>query len=165
MSCVDNLIRSRASIASGTLAHAYLKNKLLHLNEQIAAELYQADARLSEDIHRKLREIEDDFMEGYDPRAFVRELPSLQGVDDRVREQLLTIVEQEYHRRFCPEERRAKLRKLAEAFLKTFRAWLAEVTSSGVNPRSARLWKRLRNAASSLRKFLEDAELSKRWIP
>jgi len=104
-------------------------------------------------------------MSSYDPGVFVLELPLLQVLDHGLRDRLLAAVRREYRERFCPETRLDELRRSAAAFLKALRAWHRQVTAAGVHAESVPLWEALREKATALREFLEDSELSTRWIP
>lgn len=160
-----DLLRSRPALASSALAHAYLKNKLLLLDERTTAEMLQEAPSIIGEMTEKLKEIQETFIEGYDPSAFVLELASFQSLDRDLRERLLAVVRYEYLGRFRPAERLVSLRRTAASFVHALHDWQERVASTGIDTESASLWRELRERALELRGLLEDQELSARWIP
>lgn len=159
------LVRSRPVVICGRLGHQYLKNIFLVLSEPAAAAKIRKRSEIIAEITAMLREIEQTFIEGYNPDAFVLGLRSLEDLDDGLRGRLLLAVQREYTSRFRPDERLCDLQQRGRAFLEALRVWLQQVTASGVGAESAPLWNGLRGRAAALREFLEDWELSTRWIP
>lgn len=162
---IVGLLRSYPAITGGTLAHKYLKHKLLDLSEETAAELYDEQPALLTEMSEMLRQIEETFSDGYDPGIYVQELACLQALDHDLRERLQIAVHREYTERFRPSNRLCNLRDSAAAFLKALQEWHFQVAGGGVNDESAPLWKALRDEAACLRELLEDRELATRWIP
>ena len=159
------LLRSHPVMTGGSLAHKDLKNTLLLPSEGAAAGRLTERPRILDEMTDMLREIEDTFTDGYDPGAFILELPSLRALDEGLRNRLLIAVRRQYLERFCPEMRLDDLRRSGSDFLKALRAWHRQVNTAGVNDASAALWERLQDRAAALRELLEDSELSMRWIP
>jgi hypothetical protein len=160
-----DIVRSRPAILGGSMGHRYLKNTFLLPSEAAAAGRLQERPEIINEMTAMLREIADTFVDGYDPSVFVLELRSLRTLDDGLRDRLLLALRREYMDRFRPEDRLKKLRRRARAFLKALHGWLRQVSASGVGAKSAPLWKTLQASATVLREFLEDRELSTRWIP
>ncbi len=159
------LLHSRPAIACGTLAHKYLKNKLLALAESTAVALFLEQPNMLDEMKEMLREIESDFTDGYDPGHFVVDLPLLQSLDSGLRDRLLAALRREYDERFHPEKRLDELRLLSAAFVNILNAWFRQVAVAGVSAESAPLWEGLQEKTIALREFLEDRELCTRWIP
>jgi hypothetical protein len=161
-----DILHSRPAILGAIVGHRYLKNTFLLPSERAAAgRLQEERPEIIDEVTAMLREIEDTFIDGYDPTVFVLKLQSLRALDDGLRERLLLAVRREYTDRFRPEERLKNLRRCAGAFLDALCAWLGHVSVSGVGAESAPLWVALQGSARALRELLEDRELSTRWIP
>ena len=163
MELID-LLRSVPALVSGMLAHVYLENKLLRLGEPTAASLFQESPEILAEMNARLREVEDDFVDGYDPSVFVLELRSLQALDVGLRERLLAAVRSAYHARFQPEVRLQELREASAAFLIAFQTW-HDAVIGGVTSQSTSHWQALRQQAAKLRDLLQSPDLSTRWIP
>jgi hypothetical protein len=149
----------------GRLTHRYLRNTLLLPSEWAAADRIRERPKLIDEMADMLKEIDESFIDGYDPSAFVRELSSLQALDAGLRDHLLAALRREYLERFRPEERLGAFRRSAVTFLKTFQEWNNQTAAAGVNTESAPLWETLQRRAMALHDLLEDRELSTRWIP
>ncbi len=150
---------------SGKLGHRYLKNTFVLPSEAAAAGRLRERPEIVDEMRAMLREIEDTFVNGYDPSVFVLELASLRTPDAGLRDRLLLVVRHEYVSQFRPEERLENLRRSAGTFLNALRAWHRQVSASGVGADSAPLWETVQGSAMALRDLLEDRELSTRWIP
>lgn len=159
------LFRPRSALLSGTIGHRYLKNIFILPAEADCAEFLAEQPRLVADMSAMLLELDETFIDGYDPAAFVLRLPSLALVDDELREHLLVSVRAEYMSQFQPQARLDELRAHTRAFLRALEAWAALVNPSGPTPASRPLWVELGQAAESLRALLESPDLAKRWIP
>ena len=162
---LSDLLRSRPAIAGGALAHKYLKNTLLLPSERAAAGRLAERPELIDEMTDILREIDDTFVDGYDPSAFVQALQSFQALDPKLRNRLFDSVRLEYLERFHPVERLDTIRRSAAAFLKALDTWSSLVAAVDVSAEASAPWMELQRSATHLRDLLEDRELSTRWIP
>lgn len=163
MADAANLLRSPPVVARGALSHRYLE-RLLTLSEAVAGDWLREDAARPLEMMRLLDEFEGTFAEGYDPAPIVQELASLRGLEQRLREQLLEVLEREYRKRFRPEERLTTCRAAAAAFRRTFEAWYSSCSPESA-PLSSDRWEMLLTCARELRALLSAPELRTRWIP
>jgi len=160
-----DLLRPRPALLAGTLGHTYLTNVFLRPSERAAAGLLEEQPLFIAEMTAMLNELDETFIDGYDPSAFVVHLPSLAGIAGSLRERLLVVVQAEYATRFRPQIRLEDLRSRSRAFLDALDAWFSRVTLSGRDSDTVMLWATLQRAAESLRAFLESPELATRWIP
>lgn len=161
----SDIFQSRPTMIRGELVHSYLENRLLKASEGTAAGMLQEKPQVVAEMRAMLAEMEETFIDGYDPAAVVAGLPSLRPLAAGLRQRLHDAVRQEYAARFRPEERLDALHRSARAFLEALNAWHGQVTCSGVGGESAPLWSALRGRADELRDVLKNPDLRTRWIP
>ena len=162
---ISDLLRSRPTMIRGELAHSYLENRLLRVSEGTAAAMLREDPQMVAEMQAMLAEMEETFVDGYDPSAFVAGLSSLRQLEAGLRQRLFDAVRREYAARFRPEERLAALQRAGGAFLESVDAWHGHVTRSGVGQELSALWSDLRERARELLALLRDPALRTRWIP
>ena len=160
-----DLLRSRPAIASGVLAHKYLKNTLLLPSERAAAGRLAERPELVDEMTDIFREIDETFLDGYDPSAFVQTLRSFQTLNPELRNRLYESVRSDYLLRFRPVERLDTIRQSAAVFLTALHKWSSLVAAVEVGSEASGPWSELQRSAANLRDLLEDRELSTRWIP
>src|SRR5574337_1928490 len=154
-----DLVRSRPVVIGGRLAHQYLKNIFSVLSEPAAAAKVRKRSEIVAEITTMLREIEQTFIEGYDPSPLVHELRSLKHLDDSLQDRLRCAVRREYAARFRPDERLRNLQRRGKGFVEALHVWFEKVSASGICEESAPMWQDLRGKAAALRQLLEDPEL------
>lgn len=160
-----DVLRSRPTILRGALKHVYVENEILRMSEEDAVGRLWERPAMGDEMRNLLQEIEDTFIDGYNPETFVHELISLKGLDSDQRDRLLASLRREYQGKFRPLDRLKDFRRSAGDFLSAYCKWRDHVLASGRDPASARLWEVVGEAASALQDLLGDPELSTRWIP
>lgn len=164
MSAAPQLFRSPAASYRAVLVHQLAKPGK-EWSELVATELLREPDGPFDALGRMIRSFEDRFLEDYDPRILIRDLRSLRAVDESLRVRLLAALAEAYEARFRPRERRRELQRHAMAFWEVFAKWRAYVSMFGVSRESEPLWQELLWAARTLRDWLDDPDLSTRWIP
>lgn len=129
------------------------------------AELLREEPNIVGEIHDILVELQDAFLESYEPTTFIAQLPSLRLLDADVRRRLVAAIREDYAVRFRPNTRHEDLSRSATRLMQALVAWHRWVTQHDVGKESASLWSALRARATELRDLLSDPFLRTRWIP